>query len=330
MTRVLVTGATGFLGGAIARELARQGVAVRGIGRNLRVGADLESCGVSFQSCDLARERGRLRELVKECDAVVHAAALSAPWGPRAKFVAANVDVTRHVLEACASAKVGRLVHISSPSVLFALQHQHKLTESTPWSSRAGNHYIATKREAELRAIAAGAVVLRPRALFGPGDTTLLPRIIRVARRGVFPLVGAEDPLMDLTWIGDAVEAVGLALAAPDCCRGRTYHISSDDPLPRSEVLGTLLSACGLNVRYRHVPIGQALAVAGALEWTSHVLTLGRWEPPLTRYSAGVLAFTQTLDVTAAREELGYAPQTDVRAALEECGRAWRIAEGAA
>jgi nucleoside-diphosphate-sugar epimerase len=287
----------------------------------MAAGAALEADGIPFFACDLSRDAKGLQAMVDGCDAVVHAAALSSPWGRRVEFVSANVHATRHVVDACDRAGVRRLVHISSPSVLFAFRAQPNLTEATQWQDPPANHYIATKREAEDIAQAAGAVILRPKALFGPGDTTLLPRLTRVARRGVFPIFGSDDPLLELTWIDDAVEAIRLALEAPSVTSGQIYHITSGMALARSVVLQTLLNACGLQVRYLRIPVGLGLALAGGAEALSRYLG---GEPPLTRYGVAVLAFEQTLDIAAARRDLGFAPQTDIRAALTQCGQEWR------
>ncbi len=329
MGPILVTGATGFLGGAVVRELVVRGRLVRATGRNLQAGSILQAAGIPFTPCDLSTDPLTLDGLTDGCEAVIHAAALSAPWGRRRDFVAANVTATENVISSCAKAGVRRMVYISSPSVNFAFQNQAGLKEESPWKAPAANHYIATKRQAEYLARKAGAVTLRPRALFGAGDTALLPRLVRVARRGVFPLFGSGDPLLELTWIGDAVTAILLAMDAPDECRGRIYHITSGDPLPRSVVLATLLQACGLAVRFRRVPIGLGLRIAGVMEAVSRGFTGGAWEPPLTRYTVGALGFEQTYDITAARRDLGFAPKTNVRRALSICGEAWRQKEAA-
>jgi nucleoside-diphosphate-sugar epimerase len=331
MSRILITGATGFLGGAVARQLRRGGHEVLATGRNMGMGERLEKEGISFRACDLAADEAGVGEMVNGCDAVVHAAALSAPWGGRSAFIAANIVATRHVVRACDRAGVRRLVHVSSPSVAFDFREQLGLKEDAPWTAPPANDYIATKREAEMIVADAAqrsldAIILRPKALFGPGDTTLLPRVIRVAQKGTFPLLGDGDPLMDLTGIADAVNAVNAALHAPATCRGRIYHITSGDPQPRSAVLGTMLEACGLKVAYRSISLGKALMLAGLLELLSRLFTLGKWEPPLTRYSVGAMACGQTLDISAARRDLLYAPQTDVLAALKQCGEEWRAA----
>jgi len=330
MQNVLVTGATGFLGGAVARDLHKRGVKVVATGRNAQAGEALQRDDIQFESCDLAFNEAAIDRLIAPCDAVVHCAALSAPWGSMMSFLLANQLATQNLIHACERSKVmKRLVHISSPSVLFDFKDQPNLTESTEWAREPANHYIATKRMAEEAALDSArsgqdVIILRPRALFGPGDTTLLPRVIRVAQRGSFPLLGAGDPLMDLTWIDDAVTAVRLALNAASEHLGKVYHITSGDPQPRSRVLGTMLEACGLPVRFRQVSLGRAMIAATALEWVSRTFTRERWEPPLTRYSVGALGYCQTLDISAARADLGYAPTADVIDRLRETGQLWR------
>jgi nucleoside-diphosphate-sugar epimerase len=326
MKRALITGATGFLGGAVARELRKAGWELVTTGRNLAKGAALEREGFFFTSCDLATEPAQLRQLVEGCEAVVHCAALSSPWGALADFQAGNVTATGNVLAACREAGA-RLVYISSPSVTFDFAHQRELREDVPWSKTPANYYIATKREAERlvqNTPEVAAIILRPKALIGPGDTTLLPRVIRVARSGFFPIFYGSNPRLDLTWIADAATAVRLALEAPERCRGKIYHITSGQPLAVAEALALLFAARGLRVRFIPIPTAPALALASALERLSGLVTGGRWEPPLTRYTVGSLAYEQSLDISAARRDLGYHPQKDIREALADCGREWR------
>lgn len=330
MKSVLITGATGFLGGAVARDLHRRGLTVIATGRNLAAGEGLKREGMEFHPCDIGREPAVLHDLVGKCHAVIHAAALSAPWGKSHDFISANEAGTRHIIDACQRAPaLQRLVHISSPSVRFDFKDQSFAKEATTWDSTPANEYIATKRRAEEMILAAAqaglaAIVLRPKALFGVGDTALLPRVARVAMRGSFPLFGDSEPLMDLTFINDAVDAVWLALEADAEHSGKVYNITSGDPQPRKQVLDTLLEACDLTVRFKTVSVSRALMLARALEWGSRTFTRGRWEPPLTRYSVGALSYEQTLDISAARHDLGYTPQTDVLARLRETGRWWR------
>lgn len=332
MNSVLVSGATGFLGGAVARDLRRRGLEVTGLGRNPAAGAELSRDGVEFvRHCLVSGPP--LDDLIARCDAVVHCAALSAPWGSREQFLQANHQATQRLLEACErSQQPKRLIHISSPSVQFAFSDRPLAKEERAWVQPGANFYIETKRLAELAALDSAragheVIVLRPKALFGPGDTTLLPRVVRVARRGSFPLFGRGDPLLDLTFIEDAVNAVWLTLIAPKSHAGRVFNITSGDPQPRSLVLSTMLAACGLPVRFKRVPLGLAMGMAGVLEGASQLFTRGRWEPPVTRYSVGALAYEQTLDISAAKAALGYHPGGHVIERLRATGEQWRATQ---
>ena len=325
---MLVTGATGFLGGAVARRLLQEGRAVRATGRNARRGAALTRLGAAFYQADLARDTDTLAVAIRGCDAVVHCAALSSAWGPRHAFVASNVTATAHVVEACRAADVRRLVHISTPSVSVSFEDCEGVDEAAPWPEPPATPYVGTKRIAEQLVSTAAqegleVVVLRPRALFGPGDTTLIPRLLRVTRSGSFPLPDGRDPLLDMTWIGDGVDAVCRAMDAPTRRPGGVYNISSGDPQRLSRVVSAFLAGFGRPVRFRTVPLARALRLAGSLEWISRRLLGGRWEPPLTRFGVAQLTYSLTLDLRAAGQHLGYRPTTDVLARLEETGRMW-------
>ncbi len=324
--RALITGATGFLGGATARSLRKAGWDVCTTGRNVRAGEALRHEGFRFEPLDLARDVSKFHEVARQCDAIVHCAALSSPWGPKRSFDEANVRATRNVVEVCRSEGT-RLVHVSTPSVSFGFTRNQDQREDAPWPMPPANYYIATKREAENIVKQDGevhSIILRPKAIIGPGDTSLLPRVMRAARRGFFPLFTGDEPLLDLTWIDDATEAIRLALESPDSCCGQVYHITSGLPIPAAEAFALLFEACGLEVKLVSVSAEAALRIASLLEWTSRLATAGKWEPPLTRYSVGSLTFAQTLDISAARRNLGYVPRKDIREALQECGNHWR------
>ncbi len=314
MKTILVTGATGFLGGAVARDLHERGYNVRATGRNLAAGQRLSAAGIAFIPCDLAASASAVANLLQGCDAVAHCAALASPWGLMRDFHAANVVATQHIIDACQQHRIARLVHISSPSVLFDFADQHDLKEHEPWTTPPANFYIATKRQGERLVLdachdtALPAIVLRPQAMFGPGDTTLMPRILRVARRGFFPRFRREPTLLDLAWVGDAAQAVRLALEASPELHGHLYSITSGDPQPFSAILATIFKSHALRVRFIALPFAIARPLATAFECASRCLTASRWEPPITRYSVGAVTFSQTLDISAAKQDLGYRP----------------------
>ncbi|MBB6098679.1 nucleoside-diphosphate-sugar epimerase [Deinobacterium chartae] len=324
---VAVTGATGFLGGALTRRLLAEGLEVRALGRDPQRGAALSALGARFVPLDLEDARG-LRAAVQGCDTVFHCAARSSPWGPHRAFYAANVLGTRQVVQACLNAGA-RLVHVSTPSLYFRYGGGLQVREDHPLP-RPVNAYAATKRAAE-HEVAAGqargleAVVLRPRALFGPGDTSVLPRLLAALERGRLPVIGSEDTVTDLTYIDNAVDALLLA-ARSAAAVGGTYNITNGEPVRLWPAVRRLADRLGLPGPGRRLPFQVAFGAAALLEGVHAALGLG--EPVLTRYTVSVVARSATLDISAARRDLGYAPRVSVAEGLERFACAWEAERG--
>lgn len=311
---IVVTGATGFLGGAVAARLRAMGVPVRALGRNRAVLAALQAGGVDARSVALD-DRDAMLAACADARAILHCGALSSPWGRLADFEAANVRGTAHVLES-ARQSGARVVHISSPSVYFRFGDREMLREDAAQDGDAPTPYIATKRAAERLVNAAvvdgvWAIGLRPRALFGPGDTTLLPRVLRAARSGRLRIIGDGQTRADLTYIDNAVDAVLAALDAPDACCGRWYNVTNGEPHRLWEVLGTLCGMLDAPLQSGRIPRGVAMTVATLLERVA-ARRSGYPEPILTRYGVAVLSYHQTLDIRSAQTELGYQPRVSM------------------
>jgi len=339
---VVVTGATGFLGGAVVRRLVRDGESVVATGRRAAALAALRSPFVETVSAAL-EERSAVDAVFRAAakssrasatsggggtiDSVVHCAALSAPWGPRAAFQAANVTATENVLAAALEAGVRRFVHVSTPAIYFDGGDRRDVREDAPLPRPAG-HYQRTKLAAEHaveRAVARGldALVLRPRALFGPGDTTIFPRLLRALESGRLPVIGSGENRVDLTYVDNAAHAVALALRAPAALAGRRYNVTNGEPVPLWPLLTRLATALGLAPPTKRIQRRTAHLVAGGLELAHSLLRLER-EPLLTRYTVGLLAADTTLDIGAAQRDLGYAPLVGVEEGIESFLRWWR------
>src|SRR4051794_19318366 len=207
--RIVVTGATGFLGGHVVAALLARGHRVRAMGRDLAKLARLAESGAQPSRTDL-RDRDTVTAACRDQDVVVHCGALSAPWGKPQDFNDANVGGTANVL----ASRVPRLIHISSPAVVFADRDVVNVTEEAPYPARYSSHYAASKRAAEelVRSSPDAWLILRPKALFGPGDTSLLPRLIAAARAGRLPIIGPGDNHIDLTYVGNVADAVALTV----------------------------------------------------------------------------------------------------------------------
>lgn len=318
--RIVVTGATGFLGGAIAHRLAdAAGATVIATGRNVLRGQALQDSGIEFHAIDLVDSQA-VDALVRHAHAVIHCAALSSPWGPRQAFVDANIVASRNVANACVAAGVARLVHVSTPGVYHDGRPHRGLREDTPLPAPV-NAYVETKRIAEAEVLAAATaggistVVLRPRAIFGPGDTAILPRIAHALLRGRLRRIGNGEALVDMTYIDNAVDAALLAVHAPASCSGRVYNISNGEPVRIWNVIDELADGLGVQRPTGRVPLALAAAFASAME-AAYRLCGARSEPPLLRYGVELLGIDMTLDISRAREELGYQPRVCMQDAL--------------
>ena len=296
--RIAVTGASGFIGAAVATALADAEHEVVGFGR--RAGG-WSHPSASYRVWDITS--GPLRG-DRAFDAVVHSAALADDWAPIAEALRVNRDGTRNVVRSFAGA---RIVHLSTSSVYDAFAPTVDASESLPPARRFLSSYSASKTVAELELAGIDAAILRPHAVYGPGDTTLLPRLLAAVRPGLtgrrLVLPEGAEVRHSLTHIDNLVLAVRRALdpASP----AGTYNVADDTPVLLSVVLREFLERRGVRARLVAVPYRTAFALAGALERAARVT---RRRPRMTRYAVSQLGLERTLDLTAARTRLDYRP----------------------
>lgn len=328
MTRVLVTGGGGFLGGAVVRLLLARGDEVRSLGRGDYPA--LRALGVETVRGDLAN-REAVDPAVRGCDAVVHAGARAGAGVRLEPYRLANVVGTRNVVAACRRHGVGRLVHTSTPSVVHTGSDLHAADETAPIAARFDAPYPATKAEAERVVLAANSpslatTALRPHLVWGPGDTHLVPQLVARARAGRLRFVGDGRALVDTTYVDNAAEAHVAALdalatgpaAAP---RGRAYFVSNGEPRPIAAIVNAILAAHGLPPEHRRVPLGAAVA-AGAVIEAIWALLRRDDDPPMTRFLARQLATAHHFDLTAARRDLGWEPRVTIDEGLRRLAAA--------
>lgn len=324
MARILVTGACGFIGSHVAGHLAALGHEVVANGRD---GGRLQALygGAQQRVADLSVDQ--LEPLVEGCEAVVHCAALSSPWGKAESFHKANVVATRRILSASKQAGVRRFIHLGSPSIYFRFVDQYDVREEFNAPQRWITEYARSKWESEccVRAAAAEglqALVLRPRAVFGERDQAILPRLMAIAGRGWFPLVHGGNALIDVTHVDNLSRLVGQCLCADIAADGRAYNVTNGAPIRAGELIEKLFAA--LDQRVRLIPVSRSLAVAlAAIAERIALLREGCHEPRLTRYGVGVLGYSQTLDISRARFELGYDPKISVQQGIDRYAQWW-------
>lgn len=314
--KLLVTGGGGFLGQALCRALLARGHEVTSVSRSRHPA--LDALGVPQRQADLADRDAVLAAFAGSFDAVLHNAAKAGTWGSHQSYFDANVTGTRNVIAACRAHCIGRLVHTSTPSVAHraTLPVEGASADEVPYGEGVKAHYAATKIVAEREVLAANdpalaTVALRPRLIWGPGDTQILPRLVERARAGRLRLVGGGGNLVDTTYIDNAAQAHVDALdhlRPGAACAGRAYFISNGEPWPLRDVLNGLLRAAGAPEVHASIPFRAAYVVGAVCEglWTALPL---RGDPPMTRFLAEQLATPHWYSMAPAARDFGYVPR---------------------
>ncbi|MFI4963055.1 MAG: NAD-dependent epimerase/dehydratase family protein, partial [Legionellales bacterium] len=322
----VVTGATGCLGMSLTKRLVQEGHEVIALGRNLELGALLTQMGAGFVPVDL-RDLNQLKKTCSKADYVFNCAALSSPWGPYEAFYQSNVLGTEHVV--AATPDQARLIHVSSPSIYFDFTEKHNIKENEPLPVRPANNYVKTKLLAEEAVDKAflnqkiKVVTIRPRAIFGPYDRAILPRILEAERKGVLSIIGSGANVIDITYVENVVESLILAAKADDKVLGKKYNITNDEPKTLMAILTLLYSELGKPLKVRSVSYSVAKVIAPILD-ALHRTGLLAGEPVMTQYTAGVMALGQTLNIEAAKEDLHYRPLVSIEQGMKQFANWYR------
>ncbi|NIK75183.1 nucleoside-diphosphate-sugar epimerase [Paenibacillus castaneae] len=327
--KALITGATGFLGKNLSGRLLAEGHEVTAVGRNEREGKLLADKGARFLRLDLSSPD--LAEAIKDHDFVFHCGALSSPWGAYRDFFESNVVGTRQVIEGCFKYGVKKLIYVSTPSIYFDYRDRLLITEDEQLPKRGVNRYAATKRlaEAEIdRAFEAGlpVVTIRPRALFGPGDTAIFPRLMRANEQRFLPVFGGGRALIDVTYIDNVTEALLCCLRADSSTLGQKYNITNGEPVQLFDLLSRLFERLDTPFHYKSIAYPVGFAAAALMESVAKLPWVKK-EPLMTRYTVGILAYSQTLDISRAERELGYRPIVTIDEGIQRFCQWWKEQE---
>lgn len=298
--KILVTGASGFIGGAFLHRFAgRENLRLFGTGRGERPDLPAE---VNWRTLSM----GDLTQWDIAPDVVIHAAGRTSPWGSDRDYYRDNVTTTEQAIDFCRRRGYPRLILLSSAAVYYRFAHRYRLTENIapgePFTSAYGrSKFIAEQRVADYEG---EKTVLRPCAVFGPGDKLLFPPLLSAAKNRQLwclrsPNGPAQSELMHVDALCDYLLQAATRPALQPC-----YNLSSGQPVEVNALLQEVVKTLDLPPVTRTLNLRTALALAGALEWLWRRLKL-RGEPPITRFGVAVFGYSANLDVTRMLTDFG-------------------------
>jgi nucleoside-diphosphate-sugar epimerase len=315
--RIFITGASGFIGGAIAEAMASDHE-VFAMSRSDKSDLRVKELGATPVRCDLATlEPGD----IPDCDAVIHCAAFVESWGTREMTWKINVEGTKRTLNAARAAGARRFLHMSTEAVLWRGQDLIDVSEDHPYPDRTPYLYSETKAEAERLVRAANesggmeTIMLRPRFVWGPGDQTLAPEIKSMVEKGAFMWIDGGRARTSTTHIDNLVHGAKLVLDRGT--GGEAYFVTDGEVRSFREFLPELMEAYGVELGDRSMP---SLIVRPAA-----ILTEGIWRtfklsgtPPITRHAIDLMCCDCILKINKIENELGYKPVITVVEGLRQ------------
>jgi nucleoside-diphosphate-sugar epimerase len=306
--QAFVTGGSGFIGGRLIERLREDGWSVRALARSTSSAEKVRALGAEPVSGDLD-DLDAMREGARGSGLAFHAAAQLGEWGARDDFLRVNVEGTRNVLRASREAGVRRFVHVGTEAALIAGQPLVQVDETAPLRPDSKAVYCSTKAMAEQVVRDANGeletVVVRPRLVWGRGDTTILPSLVKTMRAGRFAWIGGGRHLTSTTHVDNAVQ--GLLLGAEKGEPGGVYFVTDGEPVAFRDFITELVSTQDVDAPERAMPAGVARAAAAAGEALWRMLRI-KGQPPVTRLAVWLSSQECTIDISRARRELGYEP----------------------
>jgi 2-alkyl-3-oxoalkanoate reductase len=316
---LLVTGATGLVGSHVVDRALADGFRVRALVRDKARAEALRARGVDVVEGEMTN-RNALARCAAGVTHVVHCAAKVGDWGPIEDYLAVNVGGLQSLISELATRPpLPRFVHISSLGVYPARDH-YGSDESMPASASGIDGYTRSKIEAEsaiqmaVDEIDLPAVILRPGFIYGPGDRSVLPRLLERLRSGVFRYLGEKTQLMNNTYVGNLTDAIFLALNRDDLV-GEVFNITDGRLVSKEEFVGTICDLAKIPRPQRTVRIRIARILANVLE------TIWRWRgkkeaPILSQARIKFLGLNLDFCIDKARRELDYNPGVDFQEAI--------------
>ena len=318
--KILVTGATGFLGEYVVKELSEKGYRIIAFGRNEKKGTDLS---LKFKNTVFVKGNFEnikdLENIEEDVVGVIHAGGLSTVWGKWEDFYNANVKGTENIIKFCTERNIKKLVFVSSPSIYAKAEDGFFLKEEVAPLENNLNHYIKSKLLAEQRIKDSKEipwVIIRPRGLFGIGDTSIIPRLLKLNNKIGIPLFSEGNQMVDITCVENVALSIRLALEKEEAAYN-VYNITNDEPMKFKEILDMFFNEMGIGGRYINLnyPVMKFIVILTEKIYSFFKI---KKEPPLTLYTLYLLKYSQTLSIEKSKKELGYRPKLTIREGVEK------------
>jgi nucleoside-diphosphate-sugar epimerase len=321
--KVLVTGATGFIGSHLLDRLLERGDEVRILARRGEDVKRLAQVGARVYCSDLT-DYTSLEAAVDGVEHLLHCAARTGPWGPWAEYEIANVQGLKTIVEAAMTAGVKRIVHVSSISA-HAVDVGGTADETAPLrggsdpysrSKVAGEHLL----QQLIRDKGAPVSIVRPGLVYGPRDTNSFGRFARLVEQGKMLIIGSGNNHLPLIYVSDVVQGILLASQAGQAI-GRAYLLVNDEPVTQRGYFNAIARELGVAPPSRHIPYRLALALGATAEAVGH-LTRMKQPPPVMRFGLKQMGGENRFVIDRARSELGFVPQVSLTDGVHE-GIVW-------
>ena len=318
--KLIITGATGFIGRNFAEFFSTQGYDVLATGRSVEIGNEISEIGIPYRQIEIT-DRNQVLENFKKADCVIHCAGQAGDWGKYKEFYNVNVTGTKNVIDACIKYGIQKIIFISTPSIYYNGQNRFNVKESDPLPDRQFKYgktkLLAEEKllESQIRGIQ--SIIFRPRAVYGKYDRIIVPRILKMAEGKHLPLINNGEAKVDITYIGNLNHALHCALKSDSDAWNQVYNISNGCPISVKDWFKTLLEVFEREFNAKSVPLSKAMKSASLMQ-IMNVIAFGSLKPTLTKFSVGYMGSTLTMSVEKAKELLGYEPQYTNRAGFDE------------
>jgi len=314
--RILVTGGTGFTGSCLVKRLLSRGYEVLIIDNQKGFFFDeLKSKGAKIYLGSIT-DVDLVNKVIKECEVVYHiAAAFRGINLPKKVYWNINIEGTRIIAESALQNKIKKFIHCSTEGVHGTIANP-PADENAPIAPKDYYEYTKSKGEEVIhKYIKKGlkAVILRPTAIYGPGDPGRFLLLFKWVKKGFFPMFGSGETTYHPLYIENLNDAFELALKK-DEANGQTYLIADEEYYSLNELVLKVAEALGVKVRIIHLPFFPLLAISYLCEGICKPL---RITPPLFRRRADWYKENRGFSIEKAKRELGYIPNVDLKTGLK-------------